>query len=50
MPQPEAMNTLLKTLEEPVPGIYAILTCENMNRVLPTIISRCMVIHLEHCL
>lgn len=44
---PEAMNTLLKTLEEPVPGIYAILTCENMNRVLPTIISRCMVVHFR---
>lgn len=44
---PEAMNTLLKTLEEPIPGIYAILTCENMNRVLPTIISRCMVVHFR---
>lgn len=44
---PEAMNTLLKTLEEPVKGVYAILTCENINRVLPTIISRCMIVHFR---
>lgn len=42
----EAMNSLLKTLEEPSPGVYAILTCENINRVLPTIQSRCQVIQL----
>lgn len=43
----EAMNSLLKMLEEPVPGIYAILTCENQNRVLPTIQSRSLVIHFR---
>lgn len=43
---PEAMNSLLKTLEEPGEGLYAILTCENINRVLPTIQSRCQVIQL----
>jgi len=42
----EAMNSLLKTLEEPSEGVYAILTCENINRVLPTIQSRCQVIQL----
>lgn len=42
----EAMNSLLKTLEEPSPGIYAILTCQNINKVLPTIQSRCQVIQL----
>ena len=42
----EAMNSLLKILEEPIPGIYAIFTCQNINRVLPTIQSRCQVIQL----
>ena len=39
----EAMNTLLKMLEEPNEGIYALFTAKNINRVLPTIISRCQV-------
>ena len=42
----EAMNSLLKMLEEPTVGIYAIFTCQNLNRVLPTIQSRCQVIQL----
>lgn len=44
---PEAMNSLLKMLEEPTDGIYAILTCENQNRVLPTIQSRTQIIHFR---
>ena len=36
----EAVNSLLKFLEEPPKGCYAILTSENLARVLPTIISR----------
>ena len=44
---PESMNSLLKMLEEPTPGIYAVLTCENKNRVLPTIQSRCQNIHFK---
>lgn len=43
---PEAMNSLLKVLEEPTDDIYAIFTCQNLNRVLPTIQSRCQVIQL----
>ncbi len=43
---PEAMNSLLKVLEEPSSDIYAIFTCQNLNRVLPTIQSRCQVIQL----
>lgn len=43
----EAMNTLLKMLEEPTPGIYAIFTASNANRVLPTILSRCQVIDIK---
>lgn len=42
----EAMNSLLKMLEEPTAGVYAIFTCQNLNRVLPTIQSRCQVIQL----
>ena len=37
----EAVNALLKFLEEPPDHAYAILTTENESRVLPTIISRC---------
>lgn len=43
----EAMNTLLKMLEEPTSGIYAIFTTNNINRVLPTILSRCQVIDIK---
>lgn len=42
----EAMNSILKILEEPIPEVYAIFTCQNINRVLPTIQSRCQVIQL----
>lgn len=42
----EAMNSLLKILEEPTSGVYAIFTCQNLNRVLPTIQSRCQIIQL----
>jgi DNA polymerase-3 subunit delta' len=37
----EAVNSLLKFLEEPGKNTYAILTSENEARVLPTIVSRC---------
>lgn len=43
----EAMNTLLKMLEEPISGIYAIFTTNNISRVLPTILSRCQVIDIK---
>ena len=42
----ESMNSLLKILEEPKQGVYAILTCSNQNKVLPTIQSRCCVLKL----
>ncbi len=42
-----ATNALLKFLEEPTPGTYAILTSENSSKILPTIISRCEVIRLD---
>ena len=36
-----AQNKLLKILEEPPKNVYMILTCSNVNQVLPTIRSRC---------
>ena len=43
----EAVNSLLKFLEEPNNDIYAIITTANINNVLSTIISRCMNIRLK---
>lgn len=39
-----AQNALLKTLEEPPPHTKIILTSENRHLLLPTIISRCLVL------
>ncbi len=39
-----AMNGLLKFLEEPAEGVYAILTADNPEGILPTIRSRCVLI------
>ena len=44
---PEAINALLKFLEEPTLDIYALLTTTNLDEVLPTIQSRSQVIHLK---
>ena len=38
---PDAVNSLLKFLEEPTDSTYAILTTQNEDKVLPTILSRC---------
>ena len=42
-----AANSLLKFLEEPHPGVHAILTTSNINRILPTIISRSQVVQFQ---
>lgn len=42
-----AINGLLKFLEEPSSDVVAILTCENITKVLPTIISRCQLLRLK---
>lgn len=39
-----AQNSLLKFLEEPADGVYAFLTADNLERVLPTIRSRCVLV------
>lgn len=43
----EAINSILKFLEEPLLNVHAILTTKNITKVLPTIISRCEVINLS---
>jgi len=42
-----AMNALLKTLEEPNPNVVIFLTCDNLENLLPTIVSRCEIIRLH---
>lgn len=43
----EAVNSMLKFLEEPETEVYAFLTTNNENNVLPTILSRCQILHLK---
>jgi len=43
----EAVNAFLKNLEEPQEKLFFILTAPNINRVLPTIVSRCQIIYLS---
>jgi len=42
-----AMNALLKTLEEPAPQVILVLTAESVESLLPTIVSRCEVMKLR---
>lgn len=39
-----AMNALLKFLEEPEENVYAILTTDHIDKLLPTVISRCVLV------
>lgn len=41
---PDALNSLLKFLEEPTNDMTAILIVDQLDRVLPTIVSRCQII------
>lgn len=41
-------SAILKFLEEPEPNIFAILVTENINQVLETIKSRCVIVPLVH--
>lgn len=45
---PQAANALLKFLEEPEEDVIAILSCQNINLVLETIISRCQIVNLAN--
>ncbi len=44
---PSAANALLKVLEEPPPHVILILTADNSEALLPTIVSRCQVMRLN---
>lgn len=43
----EAGNSLLKTLEEPLPGTILLLTTSAKDQLLPTIVSRCQLIKCD---
>lgn len=43
----EAVNSMLKFLEEPDSPTFAFLTTNNEANVLPTILSRCQILHLK---
>ncbi len=44
---PQAQNALLKTLEEPPEYVVILLLAANVNSLLPTILSRCVVLHMK---
>lgn len=44
---PGAQNALLKTIEEPPEYAVLVLLCDNANRLLETIRSRCIILKLE---
>ncbi len=44
---PQAANSLLKTLEEPPPHVVLILTTKDSRLLLPTVVSRCQVFGLR---
>ena len=43
----EAANSLLKTLEEPPPGVYLLLLTSKAEALLPTVVSRCQLVDLK---
>ena len=43
----EAANTFLKSLEEPPSHVHFILVSDELERVLPTIVSRCQVVEFQ---
>jgi DNA polymerase-3 subunit delta' len=45
--QDEAVNALLKILEEPPEGVIFLLTTEHEHQLLPTLISRSRVVHFS---
>lgn len=43
---PQALNALLKTIEEPSPNVYFLLTTKKLSQVLKTIKSRSLVLNI----
>ena len=44
----EAFNALLKTLEEPPPHVVFVLATTNLEKVPPTVVSRCQVLEFRN--
>ncbi len=44
---PQAQNAILKTLEEPPAYVVILLLTTNINALLPTILSRCVVLNMK---
>ena len=44
---PQAQNAILKTLEEPPEYAVIMLLTSNVNSLLPTILSRCVVLNMK---
>lgn len=44
---PESANAMLKTLEDPPPGVIFLFTAHNVQEILPTLISRLRVYHFD---
>ena len=44
---PESANALLKTLEDPPPGVMFLFTAHRVQEILPTLISRLRVYHFD---
>jgi len=45
--QPAAANAILKTIEEPTEGTFLILLAHWISEMLPTILSRCVVLRIQ---
>ena len=43
----QAQNALLKTMEEPPEYAIVLLLANNINAILPTVLSRCVLLHLK---
>ncbi|MFZ5642782.1 MAG: DNA polymerase III subunit delta' [Bacillota bacterium] len=44
---PEAANSLLKTLEDPFPGVIIVLVSHRPQAIIPTVISRCQYMYFQ---
>ena len=43
----QAQNALLKILEEPPAGVYLFLLCESVSSLLPTVLSRVVILRMQ---
>lgn len=45
---PAASQVILKYLEEPLPNVYVIITCNNISKLTSTVLSRSIQVNLNH--